>query len=62
MDEVIQVITVNEDAIIRDDMNGYVGSERRRYEKGYGFRLSYDLAVISTYFRKKEEYYITFKK
>jgi len=77
MDEVMQGILGNEDVVTCGDMNGHIGSERRRYKKMNGrynfkernetgkivldFALSYDLAVVYTYFRKREEHYITYK-
>jgi len=63
--------------VIGEDNNGYIGSERReneRLDEGYSFEegnktrervldftLFYDFAIINTYFRKREEHYITFK-
>jgi len=63
--------------VIGDDMNGHVGSERGEYERvheGYrfgernetgekvlDFPLSYEVAIINKYFRKREEHNITYK-
>jgi len=54
------------------DMNGHVGYDR--VHGGYRFGLrndtggkvldfatAYDLAIVNTYVRKSEEYYVTFK-
>jgi len=70
MYEVMQGISGNEDVVIGRDIYGHVGRERKKYERihgGFGFRegnevgervldfaLSYDFAVINTYFRKKK--------
>jgi len=35
--------------------------ENEAGERVLDFSLSYDLAVINTYFRKREEHYITYK-
>ena len=77
MDEVIQGIPGHEDVVIGGDMNGHVGSEKLEYERvhgGYGFgerneagekvldyAASYGLAIMNTYFKKREEHYITYK-
>ncbi|XP_050524774.1 craniofacial development protein 2-like [Daktulosphaira vitifoliae] len=77
MDEVMQGVPGNMDVVIGGDMNGHVGNEWKGNERvhgGYGFSenneagerildfaVSYDLAVVSTYFRKREEHYIIYK-
>lgn len=43
-------------------MEGMVLRIKMRSKKNSRFVVSYDLGVINTYFRKKEEHYITYKK
>ncbi|KAL4142689.1 hypothetical protein QTP88_005099 [Uroleucon formosanum] len=77
MDEVKQGIPDYRDVVIGGDMNGQAGSEKVEYERvhgGYGFgernevgekvldyAASYGLATMNTYFKKREEHYITYK-
>ena len=58
-------------------MSGHVGSERIDYDRVHGghrfdenneagerildFPSAYELAIVNTYFRKREEYYISSK-
>ena len=77
MDEIVQGIPGREDIVIGGDMNGHLGSNRTGYERvhgGYGFgernymgervldfAQAYELAIVNTFYRKREEHYITFK-
>jgi len=77
MDEVMQGIPSNGDTLFGGDMIGNFSSERRGYEIIHGgysfgegneagervldFALFYDITVINTYLKEKEEYCITFK-
>jgi len=62
INEVMEGIPENEDAVIGGDMNGHVGNERGEYawkkneaeEKVLDIASSYELAIFNTYFRKKK--------
>ena len=77
MDELMRGMPQGEHVFIRGDFNGHVGKDRRGYEMVHGghgfgdrndsgeaildFAVAYDLIVANTFFRKRDEYLITFK-
>ena len=77
LDEVVQGIPQSEGLLIGGDFNGHIGSRREGYEMvhggfGYGvrnsggvsildFAVAYDLSIVNSFFRKREEHLITFK-
>jgi len=74
---VVQSIPQNEDLFIGGDFNGHIGSTREGHEAvhgglGYGvrnsgevslldFAVDYELSIVNSYFRKRDEHLITFK-
>lgn len=58
-----------EDIVIRGDMNGIVGNDRTNYDRmhgryGFGERVLdlasvYEMTIVNTFSKKREEYYIT---
>jgi len=77
LDEVVQSIPQNEGLLIGGGFNGHIGSRGEGYEMehrglGYGvrnsggvsildFAMAYDLLIVNSYFRKREEHLVTFK-
>jgi len=77
LDTVIESIPQNEEIFVGGDFNGHIGRKGDGYEKvhggfGYGdrnnggvsilnFAVAYELSVVNSYFRKKEEHLVTFK-
>jgi len=74
---VVQSILQNEGLLIGDDFNGHIGSRGEGYETvhgglGYGVRnsrgvsilnfvVAYQISIVNSYFRKREEHLVTFK-
>jgi len=74
---VVQSIPQSEGLLIGSDFNGHVGSRGEGYETVHGglgyrernsggvsildFAVAYDLSIINSYFRKRDEHLITFK-
>ena len=53
-----------EELILAGDLNGHVGMDREGIERGRGERVlemaqTYDLALLNTFFERKEEHLIT---
>jgi len=77
LDEVVQSIPQNGGLIIGGDFNGHIWSRAKGYETvhgglGYGvrnnggvsildFAVAYDLSIVNSYFRKREEHLVTFR-
>jgi len=77
LDEVIQGMPQTEKLFIGGDFNGHIGRRRDGYESvhggfGYGdrnnggvsfldFAVAYELVIVNSYFKKKDEHLITFK-
>lgn len=77
LDNVMQSLPGGEKVIVGADLNGHVGAGRGGYERnhgghGHGLRnaegesilrmaQAHDLAVVNTFFQKKEEHLLTFK-
>jgi len=77
LDNVMQSLPVREKVIVGANLNGHVGADRGGYERnhgghGHGLRnaegesilrmaQAHDLAVVNTFFKKKEEHLLTFK-
>lgn len=73
MDEVIQRIPGVEEIVIGGDMNKInniyiiymegmdLVSEMMQEKKVLDFATAYDLAIVNTYFRKREKHYVTYK-
>ena len=77
MDGVMQELEEHERVIVGADLNGHVGSENYvigRVHGGHGigernpegesivdFAMSFDMAIVNTYFTKKREHLITYK-
>ncbi|XP_068240235.1 craniofacial development protein 2-like [Palaemon carinicauda] len=77
MDGVIQELEEHERVILGADENGHVGSENEvigRLHRGHGigernpegesvvdFAVSFDLAIVNTFFKKKMEHLITYR-
>ena len=77
MDNIMQELEEHERVIVGADLNGHVGNENNvigRVHGGCGigernpegehiidFALSFDMAIVNTYFRKKQEHLITYK-
>jgi len=76
LDEVVQSIPQNEGLLIGGDFNGHIGSRAEGYETvqgglGYGvrnsggvsvldFAVAYDMSIVNSYFKKREEHLVTF--
>jgi len=76
LNEVVQSILQNEGLLIGGDFNGHIKSRGEGYEMvhgglGYGvrnsgelsildFAVAYDLSIVNSYFRKREEHLVTF--
>uniref|UniRef100_A0A8D9DR12 Craniofacial development protein 2 n=1 Tax=Cacopsylla melanoneura TaxID=428564 RepID=A0A8D9DR12_9HEMI len=77
LEDVLERIPENELVMIGSDMNGHVGKNRDGHEEchgGYGFgeknepgervvnlAEAYDLKIVNTFYKKKDEHLITFK-
>ena len=77
LDEVVQSIPQIEGLFIMSDFNGHIESRGKGYETvhgdlGYGvrnsggvsvldFAVAYDLAIVNSFFRKREEHLVTFR-
>ena len=77
LDEVVQSFPRDEGLLIGGDFNGHIGRSGEGYESvhgglGYGvrnsggvsildFAVAYDLSIVNSYFRKREEHLVTFK-
>jgi len=75
LDEVVQSILQNEGLFIGGDFNGHIESRGEGYETvheglGYGvsnsggvslLAMAYELSIVKSYFRKREEHLVTFK-
>jgi len=74
---VVQGIPQNKGLFIGGDFNGHIGSRGEGYKTvhgdlGYGvrnsagvsildFAVAYNLSIVNSYFRKREEHLVTFK-
>ena len=77
MDIVIQDIPRSEKLFIGGDFNGHIGVDSDRYDTAHGgfgfternnggvsvldFAVAYELLVVNSYFKKKEDHLVTFK-
>ena len=77
MERVIKGLAMEERVIVGADLNGHIGTSSEGVERihgGFGFgranaegqrvldfAVSFDLAIANTFFRKREEHYITYK-
>ena len=77
LDEVVQSIPQNKGVVVGGDFSGRIGSRAEGYETvhgglGYGvrnsggvsildFAVAYDLSIVNSYFRKREEHLVTFR-
>ena len=73
---VIQDVPRSKKFFIRGDFNGHIGVDSDRYDAAHGgysyeernngvfilnFAVAYDLLVVNSYFKKKEDHLVTFK-
>jgi len=77
LDEVVQGILQNEGLLIGGDCNGHISSRGEGYETVHGglgysvrnsaavsildFAVTYDLSIVNSYFRKREEHLVTYR-
>jgi len=77
LDTIIQDIPQSEKLFIGEDFNGHIGIDSDGYDTAHGdfsfgkrnnggvsaidFAVAYKLLVVNSYFKKKEDYLVTFK-
>ena len=77
VERVIEVLAVEQRDIVGADLNGHIGTSgegventwnfwirkgKCRRTKGAGLFVSFDLTIANTFFRKREDHYITYKR